>query len=69
MKPSLGRFSKAFANIEARLLKQSQRPAGATFPQAEPTGTTSEALRITQRADFDRWGTIVHASGFKADAE
>ncbi len=35
----------------------------------EPTGTTSEALRVTQRAEFDRWGMIVRASGFKVESE
>jgi tripartite-type tricarboxylate transporter receptor subunit TctC len=35
----------------------------------EPTGTTSEALAITQRTEFERWGTIVRASGFKAETE
>ena len=32
----------------------------------QPTGTTSEQLRKIQRADFERWGSIVKASGFKA---
>jgi tripartite-type tricarboxylate transporter receptor subunit TctC len=31
-----------------------------------PTGTTSDALRKIQRADFDRWARIVRASGFEA---
>jgi len=30
----------------------------------EATGTTSEELRQIQRADFQRWGPIVKASGF-----
>jgi tripartite-type tricarboxylate transporter receptor subunit TctC len=33
----------------------------------QPTGTTSETLRKIQREDFARWGTIVKASGFKAE--
>jgi tripartite-type tricarboxylate transporter receptor subunit TctC len=32
-----------------------------------PTGTTSDALRKIQRADFERWGTIVKASGFEVE--
>ncbi len=32
-----------------------------------PTGTTSDALRKIQRADFERWGPIVKASGFKVE--
>jgi tripartite-type tricarboxylate transporter receptor subunit TctC len=30
----------------------------------EPTGTTSEELKRIQRAEFERWGPIVRASGF-----
>jgi tripartite-type tricarboxylate transporter receptor subunit TctC len=33
----------------------------------EPTGTTSEELERLQHADFERWGHIVKASGFKAE--
>jgi tripartite-type tricarboxylate transporter receptor subunit TctC len=33
----------------------------------EPTGTTAEALRKIQRGDFERWGGLVKASGFKAE--
>jgi tripartite-type tricarboxylate transporter receptor subunit TctC len=33
----------------------------------EPTGTTSEQLRVLQRADFERWGPIVKASGFTVE--
>jgi tripartite-type tricarboxylate transporter receptor subunit TctC len=35
----------------------------------EPIGATSDALRTLQQAEFERWGAIVRASGFKADAE
>ncbi len=35
----------------------------------EPIGTTSEALRTLQNAEFERWGAVVRASGFKAEAE
>ena len=33
----------------------------------EVTGTTGEELARIQRADYERWGPIVKASGFKAD--
>jgi tripartite-type tricarboxylate transporter receptor subunit TctC len=33
----------------------------------EVTGTTGEALALIQRAEYERWGPIVKASGFKAD--
>jgi tripartite-type tricarboxylate transporter receptor subunit TctC len=33
----------------------------------QPTGTTSETLRRIQREDFARWGTVVQASGFRAE--
>lgn len=32
-----------------------------------PTGTTSDALRKIQRADFERWGPIVKASNFQIE--
>jgi tripartite-type tricarboxylate transporter receptor subunit TctC len=32
-----------------------------------PTGTTSDALRKIQRADFERWGPIVKAFGFEVE--
>ncbi len=33
----------------------------------QPTGTTSETLKRIQREDFERWGTVVKASGFKIE--
>jgi tripartite-type tricarboxylate transporter receptor subunit TctC len=33
----------------------------------QPTGTTGEELNEIQHAQFDHWGPIVKASGFKAD--
>jgi tripartite-type tricarboxylate transporter receptor subunit TctC len=33
----------------------------------EPTGTTSDELKRIQRADFERWGPIVRASGFPVE--
>jgi len=33
----------------------------------QPTGTTSSELKKLQREDFERWGILVKASGFKAE--
>jgi tripartite-type tricarboxylate transporter receptor subunit TctC len=33
----------------------------------EVAGTTGEELARIQRADYERWGPIIKASGFKAD--
>ena len=33
----------------------------------DPIGTTSDALKTLQKAEFERWATVVRASGFKAD--
>jgi tripartite-type tricarboxylate transporter receptor subunit TctC len=33
----------------------------------QPTGTTAEELNEIQRADYDKWGTIVKASGFQPE--
>ena len=33
----------------------------------EPTGTTPAELKELQRAQFERWGSVVMASGFKAE--
>ena len=35
----------------------------------EPNGTTSDALRIAQRAEFEKLGAIVRASGFTPEGE
>ena len=35
----------------------------------EPTGTSAKALRRIQKADFDFWGPIVRASGFKPEQQ
>jgi len=32
-----------------------------------PTGTSSVELAKIQQADFERWGPIIRASGFKPD--
>jgi len=32
-----------------------------------PTGTSSAELAKIQQADFERWGPIIRASGFKPD--
>jgi tripartite-type tricarboxylate transporter receptor subunit TctC len=33
----------------------------------QPTGTTAAELMALQRADYDRWGLVVKASGFKLE--
>lgn len=33
----------------------------------QPTGTTPEAFGAILKSDFDRWGAVIRASGFKAD--
>lgn len=33
----------------------------------EPTGTTPEALAAILKADYERWGAVIKASGFRAD--
>ena len=33
----------------------------------DPTGTTPEAFAATLKADYERWGAVIKASGFKAD--
>ena len=33
----------------------------------EPTGTTPEELKRLQRADFERWGPVVKASGITVE--
>ena len=35
----------------------------------EPTGTSGEALRQLQRADFDFWAPIVKASGIRPEQQ
>ena len=33
----------------------------------EPPGTTPEAFAAILKADYERWGAVIKASGFKAD--
>ncbi|MBL8382133.1 MAG: tripartite tricarboxylate transporter substrate binding protein [Burkholderiales bacterium] len=33
----------------------------------EPTGTTPEAFAAILKADYERWGAVIRASGFKGD--
>ena len=33
----------------------------------EPTGTSPEAFAALFKADYERWGAVIKASGFKAD--
>jgi tripartite-type tricarboxylate transporter receptor subunit TctC len=35
----------------------------------EPIGGSADALRTLQAAEFERWGAIIRASGFKVDAQ
>lgn len=58
--------------LENKIIEATRAPQVRTKILAmgyEPTGTTSEALRIAQRAEFDGWGMIVRASGFKVESE
>jgi tripartite-type tricarboxylate transporter receptor subunit TctC len=58
--------------LEQRIVVATQAPQIRAKIRAlgyEPIGATSDALRTLQQAEFERWGAIVRASGFKADAE
>jgi tripartite-type tricarboxylate transporter receptor subunit TctC len=58
------------ARLEKAIIAATQAPDTRTKVLAmgyEPTGTTSEVLRKIQRGDFERWGGLVKASGFKAE--
>jgi tripartite-type tricarboxylate transporter receptor subunit TctC len=58
------------ARLEKAIIASAQASDSRTKVLAmgyEPTGTTSEALRKIQREDFERWGGLVKASGFKAE--
>lgn len=33
----------------------------------EPTGTTADALAVILKTDYERWGAVIRASGFKVD--
>lgn len=61
-------------DIAARLEKEIVAATNAPEMRAKieamgylPTGTTSGALRKIQRADFERWGAVVKASGFNVE--
>jgi tripartite-type tricarboxylate transporter receptor subunit TctC len=60
-------------NVLARLEKEIVAATAASETHArilamgyQPTGTGSEQLRKIQREDFERWGLLVKASGFRA---
>jgi tripartite-type tricarboxylate transporter receptor subunit TctC len=58
------------ARLEKAIVAATNAPAMQTKIETMgflPTGTTSEALRKIQRADFERWGPIVKASGFEVE--
>ena len=58
------------ARLEKAIIASVQAPDTRTKVLAmgyEPTGTTAEALRKIQREDFERWGGLVKASGFKVE--
>ena len=55
------RLSRTIAAAAAdRLVKERALALGMV-----PTGTSSEKLREIQKADFELWGPVVKASGFK----
>jgi tripartite-type tricarboxylate transporter receptor subunit TctC len=62
--------SDVVARLENAIIAATQAPDTRTKLLAmgyEPTGTTAEALRKIQRGDFECWGGLVKASGFKAE--
>lgn len=67
-----GTSAQVAGRLEQRIVAAMQAPQVRNKILAlgyEPIGTTSDALRTLQQAEFERWGEIVRASGFKADAE
>ena len=48
-------------------LKTSDVKAGMTKLSLEPSGETQEEFARRVRSEFDRWGPIVEASGFRAE--
>ena len=50
------------ATIKAPAMAERLRAMG-----LEPTGTTPEAFAALFKADYERWGAVIKASGFKAD--
>ena len=50
------------AAIKSPLTAERMRAIG-----VEPTGTTPEAFAAILKSDYERWGAVIKASGFKAD--
>jgi tripartite-type tricarboxylate transporter receptor subunit TctC len=48
-------------------LKTDDVKAGLTKLSLEPAGDSSEAFARLVKSEFDRWGPIVEASGFRAE--
>jgi tripartite-type tricarboxylate transporter receptor subunit TctC len=68
--------AKTPADIAKRLSEDIVAAVQAAYVQTriratgfEPTGTSAEALRQIQKVDFDFWGPIVRASGFKVEQQ
>ena len=62
-KPLVDRYSKIFADaVKSPTLADWLRKIG-----LEGTGTTPEALAQIHRADYDRWGPVIRASGFTSE--
>lgn len=56
--------------LNAALTAAIKAPATAERMRAlgvEPTGTTAEVFGAILKADYERWGAVIRASGFKAD--
>lgn len=66
---SAGTPESIIAPLEKEIVAATKAPEMRTKIETSgylPTGTTSDALRKIQRADFERWGRAVKASGFEA---
>ena len=56
--------------VNAALVAAIKNPATAEHMRSlgvEPTGTTSERMAATLKNDYERWGAVIKASGFKGD--
>lgn len=56
--------------LNAALVAAIRQPATAERMRAmgvEPTGTSPEAFAAVLKNDYERWGAVIKASGFKAD--
>ncbi len=62
--------AEVLKKLNAALVAAIKAPATAERMRnmgVEPTGTTPEALATILKADYERWGAVIKASGFKAD--